>query len=165
MSSNLFVWMFYHEWVFDERQFYASDKMKLGDEWSTNYVSLKITTLIHFRDKLFFPIFLGMNYEKGFFFPSILWCSHSFNHPQEEELAKFVCRLERKVEKCKNPAIFWWLVGTFCLNMPSSGKLFPWKTLAHIFHKYPFIQSHTGSFVTKVKNSKIHQVKKTNIAD
>jgi len=33
-----------------------------------DYVSLMITTFIHFRDKLFFPIFLGMNYEKGFFF-------------------------------------------------------------------------------------------------
>jgi hypothetical protein len=47
--------------------------------------------------------------------------------------------------------------------MPSSEKMFPQKTLAHIFHKYPFIQSHIGSFVTKV--AKIHQVKKSNTAD
>jgi hypothetical protein len=33
-----------------------------------DYVSLMITTIIHFRDKLFSPIFLGLNYEKGFFF-------------------------------------------------------------------------------------------------
>jgi hypothetical protein len=52
---------------------------------------------------------------------------------------------------------------TYCPNMPSSEKLFPQKTLAHIFHKYHFIQSHIGSFVTKV--AKIHQVKKSNTAD
>jgi hypothetical protein len=127
MSSNLFVyWMFDHEWVFDERRFYPSDKMKLWDEWSMDYVSLMITTLIHFRNKLVFPLFLGMNYEKGCFFPSILWYSHSCNHPQEEELAKFVYRLERKVEKFKNSAIFWWLVEepTYCLNKPSSENCF-----------------------------------------
>jgi len=49
--------------------------------------------------------------HKGFFI-SILWHSHTGDRPQEK-LAKFGYRLEGKVEKLKNPAIFWWHVGTY----------------------------------------------------
>ncbi len=52
---------------------------------------------------------------------SILWCSHTGYHSQEE-LAKFGYRSERKVEKCKNTAIFSWSVGIYWLNKVISEK-------------------------------------------
>jgi hypothetical protein len=67
---------------------------------------------------------------------------------------------KRKVEKFKNPAIFWWLAGTYCLNMVEIWQLshiFFTKilvTLAHIFTKILCI-SRNGFcfiFVTKWQN-------------
>ncbi len=40
------------------------------------------------------------------FFPSVLWCSCTGNHPQEE-LTKFGYKSKSKVENFKNPTIFW----------------------------------------------------------
>jgi hypothetical protein len=45
----------------------------------------------------------------------------AIKHPQKE-LIKFF--LERKVEKFKNPAMFWRPAGTYCLNMAISKKQF-----------------------------------------
>jgi hypothetical protein len=53
------------------------------------------------------------------FFPSILQCSHNRDHPQDE-LAKFGYRSETKIERFKNPAIFWQPAGTYCPNVAIS---------------------------------------------
>ncbi len=45
------------------------------------------------------------------FFSSILRCSQTGNHPQED-LAKFGYRPDMKVEKIKNPFTFWLSAGT-----------------------------------------------------
>jgi hypothetical protein len=67
-----------------------------------------------------------------------LWCSHTGNHPHEE-LAKFGYRWWlRKVENFKNPAIFWQLVGTNCLNMT-----IPEKNIN------PLKSSHFGTFFSQ----------------
>jgi hypothetical protein len=56
------------------------------------------------------------------FFPSVLWCSCTGNHPQEE-LTKFGYRSKSKVENFKNPTIFWWPARNYiCLNMMISEK-------------------------------------------
>jgi hypothetical protein len=52
---------------------------------------------------------------------SILWCSHTGYHSQEE-LARFGYRSERKVEKFKNTAIFSWPAGIYSLNKVISEK-------------------------------------------
>jgi hypothetical protein len=54
---------------------------------------------------------------------SILWCSHTGYHSQEE-LAKFGYRSERNVEKRKDTAIFSWPAGICCLNKVISEKKF-----------------------------------------
>ncbi len=80
------------------------------------------------------------------FFWSILWCSDIDHHPQEPTSAR-----DWKVEKFKNPAIFLWPAGTYCLNMAISEKkiskfgnfdaFFPlkksfvWVTLDHFGHQ------------------------------
>jgi hypothetical protein len=59
------------------------------------------------------------------FFSSILWCSHTGNHPQEE----FQILLQvRKLENFKNPGILWQPVGNYCLNMATSEKKHPLKS-------------------------------------
>ncbi len=54
-------------------------------------------------------------------------CSSAYyntgNHPWEE-LAKFGYRSERKVEKFKNPAIFWQPAGICCINMVTLALFF-----------------------------------------
>jgi hypothetical protein len=66
--------------------------------------------------------------QAGGLFSSILWCSHSDNHPPKE-LVKFGYRPERKVERLRNPAVFWWPLGTYCLNMKAlERKKNPQKT-------------------------------------
>jgi hypothetical protein len=58
----------------------------------------------------------------GFSF-SMLWCNNNNtgNNPQEE-LAKCGYKSERKV-KLKNPAMLWWLAGTYCVSkVISEGK-------------------------------------------
>jgi hypothetical protein len=76
------------------------------------------------------------------FFSSILWCSLTGNHPQEE----FQIWLQvRKVENFKNPGILCQPVGNYCLNIAISEKNIPWnlETLAHSFQKKsPLYESH-----------------------
>ncbi len=80
------------------------------------------------------------------FFWSILWWSDIDHHPQEPTLAR-----DWKVEKFKNPAIFWWPVGTYCLNMAISEKKFSkFGNFVHLFHKKnPLYESHLIVWVTK----------------
>jgi hypothetical protein len=86
---------------------------------------------------------------------SILWHSHTGSHPHKE-LAKFGYRWWlRKVENFKNPAIFWQLVGTNCLNMAIRGKKFPWNpaSLALFLHKKPVYEFAVDLFLaTKWQN-------------
>ncbi len=51
-----------------------------------------------------------------FFFPSILLCSQTRYDPQEG-LVKFDYGPNMKVEKFKNPFIFWLFSGTCCRNL------------------------------------------------
>ncbi len=88
----------------------------------------------------------GNNLPLPGFFWSILWWSDIDHHPQEPTLAR-----ERKVEKFKNPAIFWWPAGTYCLNMAISDKNSQnLATLMHFPHnKNPLYESHLIIMVVK----------------
>jgi hypothetical protein len=49
------------------------------------------------------PLIVKLGYLfQGFFFSSLLWCTHKGDHWQEE-LAKFGYKLERKIEKKRRP--------------------------------------------------------------
>jgi hypothetical protein len=67
---------------------------------------------------------LGVEQHQGFFV-SILQCSHTRNHPQEE-LSKFGHKSERKGENFMSPAIYLGLAEARCLNKAIS-EFFPSK--------------------------------------
>jgi hypothetical protein len=84
---------------------------------------------------------------------SILWCSHTGYHSQEE-LARFGYRSERKVEKFKNTTIFSWPAGIYSLNKVISEKI-PQKLviLVHSFHKNPLCGLYSICFVSTFLSS------------
>jgi hypothetical protein len=67
--------------------------------------------------------------------PPILWCNQIGDH-SHEDLAKFGCTLDMKVEKFSTPFTFCLLVATCCKNMaPKNTKNWNLANLGHFFMK------------------------------
>jgi hypothetical protein len=63
-------------------------------------------------------------YKAGIFLSPILWGWWVGDHPQGD---LFDYRSERTLELFRILAMFWWHVGTYCLNIANSAFLFPLK--------------------------------------
>jgi hypothetical protein len=94
-----------------------------------------------------------------------LWWSQIGDHHPQEELAKFGYMSKRKVEKNKNPAIFWWPAGRNLLSKYGDfQKSLPWDlaTSMHSFSQKSFCMSLHWNFFGSPNMVKICHQKKRN---